>query len=75
MDLANFSVSNLIAGFVFGVFGLYIFNAARREHNGKRLMLGLILMVYPYFVSNPWVNWLVGVVLLVLNYRWPWLND
>jgi ACR3 family arsenite efflux pump ArsB len=32
----------------------------------KPVAIGLALMIYPYFISIPWLLWSVGVGLLVL---------
>lgn len=69
----NFSLSTLIAGFVFGVFGWYIFREGKREANAKRLALGITLMAYGYFITNPWATWAVGLGLLAVNYLSGWI--
>lgn len=66
MDL---SVSSLIAGLVFGVFGFYFIKQGKQEANFRRLFFGIGLLSYSYFVPNPWLNWALGVALLVFAYR------
>lgn len=75
MDFKNLSISILISGFIFGVYGFYIFKWGRNDQNGKRLLLGIVLMAYGLFVTNPWLNWLIGCVLVFLNYRWAWIDE
>lgn len=75
MDFQNISPWLLVASFVFGVYGFYFFQQGRRDHNGKRLLLGIVLMGYGFFVTNIWANWLIGIVLVVLNYKWAWLDE
>jgi multisubunit Na+/H+ antiporter MnhE subunit len=65
----DFSIGNLIAGFLFGLIGLYLFRAAKREANLICLTLSLVLMIYPYFVSNEWATWGIGIVVTVFAYR------
>ncbi len=65
----DFSVSSLIAGFVFGVVGVYFIKEAKRLGNLTALCYGLALLVYPYFVSNPWFAWPIGVALTVIGYK------
>lgn len=74
-SLQNISAGALVAGFVFGVFGFFIFKYGKQESNGKRMILGLILMVYGYFVPNPWAAWAIGIILVFLNYRWRWIDE
>ncbi|MBS1984962.1 MAG: hypothetical protein JST16_12405 [Bdellovibrionales bacterium] len=60
----NFSPMVLLAGVVFGIAGIYVFRSGRREFNSLRIVLGLGLMIYPYFISSAWLTWLVGTALL-----------
>jgi hypothetical protein len=50
--MLNFSAANLIGGFVFGSIGFVAFIYGKRMNLWKPLLLGIALMVYPYFVSN-----------------------
>ena len=66
--MLNFSLPNLIASFVFGVFGWFIFRNAKSEGDGRRILAGLTLMSYGLFVPNPWLNWAIGSALLAFTY-------
>ncbi len=66
----NFSWPNLIGGFIFGVIGWYAFNYGRKERSYKPLMIGLVLMVFPYLVSNTILLYVIGVVISSLLYFW-----
>jgi hypothetical protein len=55
--LASFAVSG--AGFVAFVYG-------KRQGRVPQLVVGLALMVFPYFVDNAWIVLGVGGALLVL---------
>lgn len=65
----NFSIGSLIAGFVFGVAGMFFIKAAKREGNFRALMFGITLLVYPYFVENAYLCWAAGIVLTVMGYK------
>jgi hypothetical protein len=65
----DFSVSSLVAGFIFGVFGIYIFNFGRKQQRASLIVTGLAMMVYPYFISNVYLVWGIGAVLLVAAYK------
>lgn len=65
MDL---SFSSLMAGIFFGLIGLYVFRFGKKNTNVKHIGLGMALMIYPYFISSPLANWLVGVILCVIVY-------
>ena len=70
----GFSVWTLIAGFVFGIFGIFIFREGKRDMNIPRVVIGLVLMSYGFFVTNPWACWGIGAVLLFVNYCTTWAN-
>ena len=67
----NLSPGNLVAGVVFGIFGLYIYRQSRRDVNLKRTILAVTLFIYPFFIEKEWVTWIIGTVLVIVNYsRW-----
>lgn len=70
----SFSAGTLLAGLVFGVFGIFIFRQGKREANFRRLLLGFVLLAYGFFVTNPWVCWGIGFALLGVNYFTGWVE-
>jgi hypothetical protein len=50
---------------VFSIIGLAAFRAGKREGAWKTMLIGVGLMVYPYFVSDAWWLWGIGVALTV----------
>jgi len=65
----NFSFGSLMAGFVFGVAGMFFIKAAKREGNFRALMFGIALLLFPYFVENAYLCWTLGIVLTVIGYK------
>ena len=57
-----FSGANLIGGLIFGSIGFVAFVYGKRMHVWKPMLLGLALMVYPYFVENVVTLFVVGAV-------------
>lgn len=53
----------LFAGLVFGVIGFAAFRYGRKSALPIPMTLGIALMVYPYFVSDTWLVYLIGVAL------------
>jgi len=64
----NFSFSALMAGFAFGVFGIYMLRSGRSSANFWHMLCGILLLVFPYFVSSALLTWGIGVALLGLAY-------
>lgn len=65
----NFSVSAIAAGFIFGVIGWSLFRHGKRNAHFFSLLIGIALMVYPYFIENTYLLWGVGVVLCGVAYQ------
>jgi hypothetical protein len=61
--------SALIAGFVFGIIGLWLLKEAKKQANFPLLFTALALILYPYFIDNPWLAWGLGIGLCGLAYK------
>ena len=64
----GFSISSLMAGFLFSVIGWWAFREGKRRTNIPVVVLGIILMMYTFFTPNAWSTWLVGAALCGLTY-------
>lgn len=62
------SGSWLFFGLLFGSFGLAFFIYGRKQNAAAPLVCGLVLMVFPYFVSNIILLVAIGVVLILVPY-------
>jgi hypothetical protein len=60
--------STLMWGILFGAVGLGFFVYGKRQKAPIPLLSGLMLMVFPYFVSNIYLTVLIGVALIALPY-------
>jgi hypothetical protein len=60
----------LFAALVFGLIGLAAFNFGRKNVLIGPMVIGLALMVFPYFVSQTWAVYLLGSGLCVALYFW-----
>lgn len=67
----SFDLSSLIAGLLFGIVGYGIFGHARKRKNVPVTLVGVCLMIYPYFVEGAFLNWLIGFLFCgVAFYFW-----
>lgn len=57
------NAANLLASVIFGSIGLAAFIYGKKQSDLKALVIGVILMVYPYFIQNPWALFTIGAVL------------
>jgi hypothetical protein len=62
----NFDPYNILAGLIFGTLGLGAFSYGKKLERWQPVAIGLALMLYPYFFSNVWLVWGLGLGLLVL---------
>ena len=67
LDL-EISMSGMLAGILFGVVGLWMFREGKRRTDFRILVLGIVLMMYPYFTTGPKADWGVGIALCGLAY-------
>lgn len=66
----NFNWANIIAGLIFGIIGWTAFQHGRKEKNFKPIAIGIGLMVYPYFICDTFLTYVIGVVLTAALYFW-----
>ena len=59
--MLNFSAANLIGGFVFGSIGFVAFVYGKRMNLWKPMLIGIALMVYPYFINDDMIMLVLGI--------------
>lgn len=55
-------------GVVFGSIGLGFFIFGKRQGAPVPLACGMLLMVFPYFVSSAWATVIIGALLIAIPY-------
>lgn len=60
--------SSLMWGLIFGSVGLAFFTYGRRQRAVVPLVCGVVLMVFPYFVSNTILLVALGAALVAVPY-------
>ncbi len=55
--------ANLIGGLIFSGIGFIAFVFGKKQGRPKTLILGLLLMAYPYFLTDTVVLYVVGIAL------------
>ena len=66
----GFSGTLIMAWIIFGTIGFCAFNYGRKEKAYQPMILGIVLMLYPYFVHNTLFLYLVGTALTAALYFW-----
>ncbi len=59
----GFNVANLIGGIIFSGIGFVAFVYGKKMSYFKPMAVGLVLMIYPYFISNTIVMYVIGLLL------------
>jgi hypothetical protein len=62
----DFDANSLLASLLVSSIGLVLFMYGKRMARVPQLAMGLVLMVFPYFVSNAILILLIGAALLGL---------
>lgn len=57
---------NLLAGILFGGIGFGALAYGKRLELWQPVVIGIVMMVYPLFVTNVILNWAIGIGLCVL---------
>ncbi|MFA7254476.1 MAG: amino acid transport protein [Candidatus Omnitrophota bacterium] len=60
------NTTNIFASIIFGSIGLGAFIYGKKQSNLKALVIGVVLMIYPYFMQNPIALFATGTGLTVL---------
>jgi hypothetical protein len=60
------STSSLVWGLLFGSVGFFMYG--KKQKAVVPLVCGLVLMVFPYFISNTVLLVIVGVALMAIPY-------
>lgn len=64
----DFDVNSLLASFVVSSVGFVLFVYGKRMSRAPHLLVGLVLLIYPYFVSA--VLPMFGIAALLLGLLW-----
>lgn len=59
------NTANILASVIFGSVGFAACVYGKKQSNLKALVIGVILMVYPYFVQNSIALYAIGTVLVL----------
>jgi len=60
----------LFAGLIFGLIGIAAFNYGRKNALWRPMSIGLVLIAFPYFISQTWLLYMIGLALCGALYIW-----
>jgi hypothetical protein len=56
--------ANLFASLAFGVVGMGVFAYGKKAARLRAMLIGVALMVYPYFIDATWLLYTIGIALI-----------
>ncbi|OGQ19310.1 MAG: hypothetical protein A3E27_04845 [Deltaproteobacteria bacterium RIFCSPHIGHO2_12_FULL_40_32] len=66
----DFSMSSILLSLATSIIGIYAFKYGKQNQSARHMILGIILMIYTYFISNIWLELGTGALLTGLLF-WP----
>ena len=66
MSPMNLSITNILAGLIFGAVGFVAFMYGKKQALAKPMVLGVALMAYPYFITSTVAVVATGLILTAL---------
>lgn len=66
----GFNWWNIIGGTIFGIIGWFAFAHGRKEKSWRPLGIGIVLMLYTFFIANTWLVYMIGIALTAALYFW-----
>ena len=57
------TVGSIFSGFIFGSIGFIAFIHGKKMVDARNMILGIVLMAFPYFVPGVLWQWVVGSAL------------
>jgi len=68
----NLNGPSLIVSLIIGSVGFVAFAYGKKQSRLPQMIVGLVLMVFPYFVTS--VPWMVGITVALLGGLWGMLR-
>jgi hypothetical protein len=64
------SPANLLGSILFGIVGYAAYRYGKKAGSFNPMAIGVALMVYPYFISQTWMLYVIGLGLCGGLYFW-----
>lgn len=69
-QVGDFSAAKIFAWVIFGAIGFAVFLYGKKNKSFRPMIIGISLMVYPYFISGTFLLYFVGIALTAALYFW-----
>ena len=61
--MLDFNLATFIGGFLFGLIGMIAVGYGKMRDTWQPKLIGVLLMVFPYAISQVWLMYAIGVAL------------
>jgi hypothetical protein len=68
-ELLDFSASQIIAGLIFGIVGVFFFKAAKQQSHAELYFIGIALCSFQIFITNDFLVWGIGIALTIAGFK------
>ena len=68
LKAGDFSAAKIFAWVIFGAIGFAVFVYGKKIKSFRHIIIGIALMIYPYFISGTFILYLVGIILIAILY-------
>lgn len=69
-DGKSFDMAKMFGYFIFGGIGFVAFVYGKKNSFFKPMAIGIVLNVYPYFISSTLLIYIIGIILTVALFMW-----
>jgi hypothetical protein len=69
-SVSDFNGAKIFAYIIFGAIGFAVFVYGKKNQFFRPMIIGVALMVYPYFISGTFFLYLAGIALTAALYFW-----
>ena len=69
-QLSDFGAAKIFSSIIFGAIGFAAFMYGKKNSFMRPMVIGIVLMAYPYFIEGTFLLYLVGIVLCAALYFW-----
>lgn len=69
-QIDDFSAAKIFAYTIFGAIGFAVFLYGKKNKFFRPMIIGVALMVYPYFVSGTFFLYFIGIAITAALYFW-----
>lgn len=68
LNLNNYPIAYIVWAVIFSIIGLCFLVYGKKRKQNLTLIIGIVLLTYPIFITNPYIMVLVGAILTTVPF-------